>query len=56
MAEVKSAAVKPVAKKRRNPDEISNQPAKKSAMPIVQLIPPPQKVIAQFRFRKNSMF
>lgn len=37
-------AVKPAPKKRRHPDEISNQTAKKSTIPIVQLMPPPQKV------------
>ena len=39
-----TVAVKPVVKKRRNPEEISSQPAKKPSMPIVQLMPPPQKV------------
>lgn len=43
----RSGLVKPIVKKRRNPDEISSQPPKKPAMPIVQLMPPPQKVRIQ---------
>lgn len=42
--EVNSSQVKQVSKKRRIPDEISIQPLKKPVMPIIQLMPPPQKV------------
>lgn len=43
--EVDSTTVKIAPRKRRSPDEISNHSTKKQlTMPIVQLMPPPQKV------------
>lgn len=49
--EVDSATVKQAPKKRRNPDEISIQSSKKLSMPIVQLMPPPQKTLNEKRTR-----